>query len=182
MLVSDAGLFDPVDAGTEASHPGRAWIRYGRLVFAAVLFLVGVFLVSQSASLGYEERGAPGPGFFPFWVGAILAILSACWGVAEFRATLASQVEQDLDPRGIYRVIRLVVAIAILIAIFEPVGYNLSTLAFMIFLTFTMGAGRVWIKVVVSLAASFGVYLAFENFLGVSLPNSFLPFMSAVGL
>jgi len=168
----------------EQTHPGRLWIKYARVGLAVFLLGIGVFLITQAPGLGYEDRGAPGPGYFPFWVGVLLVVLSAAWGIVELRAPLHSQAEQDLDPRGVWRALRIIVALIVLAAIFQPVGYNLSVLAFMLFLTFTMGQGKgkAWVNVVVSLAASFGVYLAFEKLLGVTLPDSIVPFLAAVGL
>jgi hypothetical protein len=45
-----------------------------------------------------------------------------------------------------------------------------------------MGKGKVITNVIVSLATSFGIYLVFEKLLDVPLPDSFIPFLSQVGL
>lgn len=161
---------------------GRAWIRHLRLVLALVLLLIGVYLSIESKSMGYSEFGSPGPGFFPFWVGLFLAIASFFWFLAELKESVDDQVEQDLDPKGIYRVARLLGAMFALALFFEPLGYNISILVFMLFLTSTMGKGRVTTNVIVSLMSSFGVYLFFEKMLDVPLPNSILPFLSHLGL
>ena len=182
-LVEETGVAEDSVAAEEVI-PGRRWIKSTRLAFAAVLFGAGIFLIVQSTTLGYESRGTPGPGFFPFWVGILLSVLAIGWGIGEWRASVNSQVEQDLDPRGEFRVLRIVLAVVGLVLAFETLGYNLSVLALMLYLTFSMGKsrGRAWVNIVVSLAASFGVYLAFEKLLGVSLPDSIIPFMSTIGL
>lgn len=165
-----------------AQIEGRAWIRHLRLALAFVLMLIGVYLSIQARSMGYSEFGSPGPGFFPFWVGLFLAIASFFWFLAEFKEVIDDQVEQDLDPKGIYRVARLLVAISALAFFFEPLGYNISILVFMLFLTSTMGKGRVATNIIISLMSSFGVYLFFEKMLDVPLPNSIVPFLSHLGL
>ena len=86
---------------------GRTWIRILRLVLALLLMSIGLFLVSQAGKIGYSDISGPGPGFFPFWVGLFLSIAAFFWLIAEFRANKDSQVQQDLDPKGIYRVARL---------------------------------------------------------------------------
>lgn len=161
---------------------GRTWIRHLRLVLAFVLLLLGIFLSIASKSMGYSEFGSPGPGFFPFWVGLFLAVVAFFWFIAEFKEKINDQVEQDLDPKGIYRMARLLGAMIVLTIFFEPLGYNISILAFMLFLTSTMGKGRITTKIIVSLMSSFGVYLFFEKLLDVPLPNSVIPFLAHLGL
>lgn len=168
--------------GDIKSIEGRAWIRYLRLVLAFLLMSIGLYLVSQSGKIGYSDMGGPGPGFFPFWVGILLAITAFFWLLAEFRAHKDTQIEQDLDPKGIYRVGRLLLSVMALTFFFVPVGYNISVLLFMLFLTSTMGKGRVVTNVIVSLISSFGIYLVFEKLLDVPLPDSFIPFLAHLGL
>ena len=161
---------------------GRTWIRILRLVLALLLMSIGLYLISQSGKIGYSDISGPGPGFFPFWVGLLLAIAAFFWLVAEFKANKDSQVEQDLDPKGIYRVGRLLLAVMLLTFCFVPIGYNISVLFFMLFLTSTMGKGKVLTNVIVSFASSFGIYLVFEKLLDVPLPDSFIPILSQLGL
>jgi hypothetical protein len=52
----------------------------------------------------------------------------------------------------------------------------------MLFLTTTMGQGKVSTNIIVSFASSFGIYLVFEKLLDVPLPDSFIPFLSQIGL
>jgi putative tricarboxylic transport membrane protein len=161
---------------------GRTWIRILRLVLALLLMSIGLFLVSQAGKIGYSDISGPGPGFFPFWVGLLLSIAAFFWLIAEFRANKDSQVQQDLDPKGIYRVARLLLAVMLLTFCFVPLGYNISVLFFMLFLTTTMGKGKVSTNIIVSFASSFGIYLVFEKLLDVPLPDSFIPFLSQIGL
>jgi putative tricarboxylic transport membrane protein len=46
-------------------------------IFAALLLLFGVYLIYSGLQLGYLQRNVPGPGFFPFWCGLVVAVLSA---------------------------------------------------------------------------------------------------------
>jgi len=161
---------------------GRAWIRYLRLVLGVLFIALGAYLVSQSHKLGYFVDGSPGPGFFPYWVGLILVIVAFFWCIAEYREDIDAQVEQDLDPKGIYRVARLLLSMMALTLFFVPLGYNLSVLLFLLFLTATMGKGKVVTNIIVSLVFSFGIYLAFEKILEVPLPSSIVPFLAHLGL
>jgi len=161
---------------------GRAWIKYLRLVLGVLFITLGAYLASQSHKLGYFVDGSPGPGFFPYWIGLFIVVVAFFWTIAEFRENINDQVEQDLDPKGIYRVARLLLSMMALTFFFVPLGYNLSVLLFMLFLTATMGKGKVLTNIIVSLVFSFGIYLAFEKILDVPLPSSILPLLAHLGL
>jgi hypothetical protein len=60
-----------------------------------VLALVGGAAVWQAARLPYWVDQAPGPGFLPFWLGALLAVTSA---VQAFRAARGDPREKGSDP------------------------------------------------------------------------------------
>jgi putative tricarboxylic transport membrane protein len=46
-------------------------------VFAVALLVLGLYIVRNAVEYGYMSGTTPGPGFFPLWVGAGLAVLSA---------------------------------------------------------------------------------------------------------
>jgi len=46
-------------------------------IFAAALLGLGVMVVLLGLDFGYTRRGVPGPGFFPFWTGLALCVLSS---------------------------------------------------------------------------------------------------------
>lgn len=175
---------DALDHEEEVPHEGRVWLKRTRVGFAGLLFLSGLFILFQSFSYGWESRGTPGPGFFPFWVGLLIALTAFGWGINEARASIESQIPQDLDPAGIWRVLRIFVAFVVFLIVFEPLGYNIAVLLFMLYLTYSLGKGKgpVWVMVVNSLAASFGLYLIFDYGLGVRLPGSIIPFLADLGL
>ncbi|WP_049564072.1 tripartite tricarboxylate transporter TctB family protein [Streptomyces sp. SBT349] len=169
------------DAHDDALVPVGPVVRYGRLAFAGVLILLGLYLVREGLDIGYDRENEPGPGFFPLWVGAVLAVLSAGWLVRELRRP-ADAPAQNLEARGPLRVLGLVGSMALLTLSFEPLGYNLSVLLFFLVLSMTTARGHTLAKVLVAVGASFGVYLAFDYGLGIILPGSVLPFLEAQGL
>lgn len=161
---------------------GRRWIKVTRITLAFLLLLLGGAINRSSSNFGYSEYGSPGPGFFPFWIGLFLSISALLWGLIEIRNSIDSQVEQDLDPAGKSRVLRILLTMMALTLLYEPLGYNLSIFGFMFILSSTMSKGSKKINFLVALGASFGVYLVFENFLDVPLPDSLLPILSRFGL
>lgn len=183
-LANPGPGLDGIGEEDEVVNEGRVWLKWTRVGFAGLIFLMGLFILFQSFSYGWESRGTPGPGFFPFWVGLLIALTALGWGINEARASIQSQILQDIDPGGIWRVLRIFAAFVVLLIVFEPLGYNISVLLFMLYLTYSLGKdkGPVWVMVVTSLSASFGVYLIFDYGLGVRLPSSILPFLAELGL
>ena len=161
---------------------GQRWIKVSRVTLAFLLLILGGVINRSSSNFGYNEYGSPGPGFFPFWIGLFLAIGALFWGLIELRNSIDSKVEQDLDPAGKMRVLRILLAMMTLTLLYEPLGYNLSIFGFMFILSSTMAKGSKRVNFLVALGASFGVYLVFENFLDIPLPDSILPILSRFGL
>jgi putative tricarboxylic transport membrane protein len=161
---------------------GRRWIKNSRIALAFLLLALGAYFNRTAKGLGYSDFGSPGPGFFPYWIGIGLVIAAVIWGLIELRNPIDSQIEQDLDPAGKIRVLRILLAMMALTALYEPLGYNLSIFAFMLILSSTMAKGSMKVNIAVALTLSFGVYWTFENLLDVPLPDSILPFLSRYGL
>jgi hypothetical protein len=46
-------------------------------LFAVALLFLGLYIIWKAVEYGYMSGTTPGPGFFPLWVGAGLAVLSA---------------------------------------------------------------------------------------------------------
>ncbi|MEI2415921.1 tripartite tricarboxylate transporter TctB family protein [Orrella sp. JC864] len=95
--------------------------------FAAFLFLLGLYIALSAPSYGYIDGGNPGPGFFPFWIGALLAGLS----VANFVRSLAGQekLAETLALRELAKPLGIVALLAVFVLVSEPLGMLLSTAA-----------------------------------------------------
>lgn len=63
-------------------------------LFALVLLGLGVFVAWTALGYGYTVRQVPGPGFFPFWTGALLSVFAGGALVRSFfsRHTLAGRI------------------------------------------------------------------------------------------
>ena len=140
--------------------------------------VIGVLLIGFSAGIMREALGlrfstslGPGPGFFPFCVAALLAVL----GVAMFvQASFGkpAPMPADLMPsrRGLLRIAAILVALAATAALLNLLGFRLTMLAFLLFLLFALGRQSVFVTLSVALAGSWGTYHLFSNWLKVPLP------------
>lgn len=150
----------------------------------SLVFLgVGLFLVFQGRAIGLAGQFGPGPGFFAFWVGVALAVLSTAWcGQVSLRP--AEGLPSDIVPErgGLLRVVSVVFALVVFAVLLEPIGFNLAMLGLLLFLLLAFGREYLILKIAISIAGSFGVHYIFERILRVPLPCSSIGFLRSLGL
>ena len=139
----------------------------------ACLCLLAIFLPALVTSLGYSLIDAlgPGPGFFPFWLSLIGAVLSAAMlAQATFAKTDEEIAVSPPDRRVMVQAIGMLVALIAAAALFEPLGYRLTMLPFIAAMLVILGA-RSWLAIALTaLAGSFGIFHVFYHWLKVPLP------------
>jgi len=151
---------------------------------AALPFIgLGVFIVWESRNLKYYSEFGPGAGFLPFWVGAVLTLLSLTWlGQVTFRP-VADMPEVFLPGRaGTFRVLSIVMALVVCALLLDRLGFSLTMFAFLAFLLFSLGRQNLVVTIVIAVAGGFGVCFVFERWLGVFLPKSSIAFLRSLGL
>jgi putative tricarboxylic transport membrane protein len=140
----------------------------------ACLCLLGIFIPALVTSLGYSLTDAlgPGPGFFPFWLSLIGAALSALILLQVTRAKPADHSDINLaPPRGmILQAIGVLAALTAAAILFEPLGYRLTMLPFIVGVLLVLGARSAVAITLTAIAGSFGVFHVFYHWLKVPLP------------
>jgi putative tricarboxylic transport membrane protein len=149
--------------------------QIGDRVAAAVLLGVGAFVAVYARTLPYWHDYAPGPGFFPFWLGVLLA----CAAVVELAPTIVFRrpaSERGGDPqltRRSWALAALSVGAALLIA---PLGLILATALFVAAASWTLDPSRRIVVVFATLLIPACVWLVFVAWLNVPLPRGPLGF------
>jgi putative tricarboxylic transport membrane protein len=147
-----------------------------------ILLGVGLFLVYQGRSIGLAGHFGPGPGFFAFWVGIGLAVLSSVWcGRVSLRPVKAVPPGFIPDRDGMVRVACVLFAMVVFVALLEPIGFNMAMFGLLFFLFFAFGRDYPILKIAISIAGSFGVHYVFERLLRVPLPYSSIAFLRSLG-
>jgi putative tricarboxylic transport membrane protein len=155
----------------------------------ACVCLLGIFVPALVTSLGYSLTDAlgPGPGFFPFWLSLIGAVLSAVMLVQATLAKTADGTAISLPPISIastslapvsnapdrlmaLQPIGVLIALVAAAALFEPLGYRLTMLPFVVGVLLILGARSAIAIALTALAGSFGVFHVFYHWLKVPLP------------
>lgn len=131
-------------------------------------FLVLAFLVTYGASrLPLGGPSNPGPGFFPFWCGALLALLS----LLLILGRAASEAVREPPPGA---ALRLLAAFGVYATALDILGYMVATAGLLVVI---LRETRQPPALVLILAAvvPIATYALFAKALGVDLPKGFLP-------
>ena len=145
-------------------------MRRGRLV--ACVCLLGIFVLALVTSLDYSLIDAlgPGPGFFPFWLSLIGAVLTVAILVETARSQNIPTGSILQSPRAALPAVGVLISIITSAALLEPLGFRLTMLLFIAGLLLALGARSPSAIVLTALAGSFGVFHVFFYWLKVPLP------------
>ena len=150
--------------------------RLDRIGAIVCLVIAGIALW-QSMKVPMGNIRQPGPGFLPFWVGVILALLSAVlWFQAGVRKPGVEPV-RFLSGEGKWPyVVAAGVGLLTYTFLLEPLGFIISTTILILWQAQLFEKGK-WIRnLVVSILFSIVVYYLFAHVLEVMLPTGILYF------
>jgi hypothetical protein len=134
----------------------------GALLVLALLVMYG------AARLPLGGPSNPGPGFFPFWCGALLALLS----LLLILGRVASDTIRDPPPGA---ALRLLAAFGVYAAVLDILGYLVATAGLLVVILRETRQSPVLVLVLAT-AVPIATYALFAKVLGVDLPKGFLPF------
>jgi len=143
------------------------------LLAASVAILFAVFAIPGRG--GYSSSG---PRFVPLIVAIGLILLTAAFlartWVRPDMELAARSAEEDAATHWATPALLLVAMVAYAL-LMEPIGYILSTAAFFVPVARLLGSRSLLRDVVIGLVAGVGLYTAFTQYLGVSLPAGLTP-------
>ena len=143
------------------------------LLAASVAILFAVFAIPGRG--GYSSSG---PRFVPLIVAIGLILLTAAflartWVRPDMELAERS-AEEDAATHWATPALLLVAMVAYAL-LMEPIGYILSTAAFFVPVARLLGSRSLLRDVVIGLVAGVGLFTAFTQYLGVSLPAGLTP-------
>ena len=134
---------------------------------ALVLLLFAVGGTLEASRLVIGDPGHPGPGFFPLCLALALGVVALALLLAPARPPRPAVATGDLRPSK--AALALVASVAYAFAL-EPVGFVLTTAAFLLFLLKGID-NRGWrSSLVIALAAAIACHVVFKVWLAVQLP------------
>jgi hypothetical protein len=141
------------------------------LVSGLFWLAVALFAVVQGQALKLGTLSRPGPGFFPFWGGVVLAVLA----LLLLASALRKRAGPGLPALGSTKL--LVVAAALLgyVVLLEPLGF--VTVTFLFLLLLLRLEGRRWTpSAVTAILGTLGAFALFQLWLKTQLPSGPLGF------
>jgi putative tricarboxylic transport membrane protein len=134
--------------------------------------LLAIFVAALVTSLDYSLTDAlgPGPGFFPFWLSLIGALMTVALLVQDARSPTISTARILPDRLALLQGGGVLLALAAAAALLEPLGFRLTMLLFIAGLLLALGARSPSAVLLTAAAGSFGVFHVFYYWLKVPLP------------
>jgi putative tricarboxylic transport membrane protein len=147
--------------------------RNGDVISGAVLAALGVYILMQSRAWDYYTPDGPGPGFFPFWYGGLMAVLSL---VLVGNAIRNGSPEGSIDWRATGRALTTWLAFAISVALMQPLGFVVSFALLTFFVVAVTFRRPLMTAAVTAVLAALAFHLTFPVALNVPLPTGLLGF------
>jgi len=140
-----------------------------------LLLLFGGFVIRESMEHSYYGTDfGPGPGFFSFWLGILLMVLSLIQIVGTFRRPAEPLPDGFVpDRNGVKRMLYILAALVACQFLMDWLGFSLTMLVFCVFLFRMLGRQAWWVTVLLAVVGSFGMSYVF-GLLQVMLPTGIL--------
>jgi len=163
--------------GLGEARPMRRDLAKSYVFSGMLLILLGVWIVFHSFTWKYYTSLGPGPGFFPFWIGLLIAGLGALLcGIHLIALKRDRKAGLEIGSRGSFTVsglrnVGVVIGTLVLCSlVMKSLGFVLTIGLFSFFHLYIVGK-RGWIgSVVLSLLLSVGLFSLFRIKLKIPLP------------
>jgi len=145
------------------------------IVVALVLLLIGIVVAYDSYRLGsrWSEDG-PESGYFPFYIGVIIAICSLVTLVHAIRARDADARKSFVDREPLKQVLSVLVPAALYVLGIQMIGIYVASAAYIAFFMVWLGKYG-WVRaLIVGIATSVSLFFLFELWFQVPLPKGSL--------
>ena len=140
-------------------------------VVGILLFVFSIWVILVSRDLVYKEEFSPGAGFFPFWLGLSLLILSV---VLLLKSTILKFDMAEDNPfpgrQALLRIVSIMGSLLVGLLVFERIGFLLTMGLFIAFLLIFVEKYRWYSSIFISALMVFAIYGLFKIGLDVPLP------------
>jgi putative tricarboxylic transport membrane protein len=160
---------------SQGGPEGRAAFRQksAEIAVAALFFLVGAILITDSVRLGFgwHEVHGPQPGYFPFYVGLIICICAVINLTRALVVLRGAKNKAFVEREQLKLVLTVLVPTAIYAAAVVWTGIYAASVVFIAFFMRRLGKYPWWKVVVVPLVTIVVFYVIFEMWFKVPLPK-----------
>ncbi|HWK67265.1 MAG TPA: tripartite tricarboxylate transporter TctB family protein [Rhizobiaceae bacterium] len=136
--------------------------------------LFGVVVVYMATQLGIGEFSDPGPGLMSMIFGLAMAVVAGGSVLLDLFVRTPQGASEPWTREMLMRIGGIVVALAVYVALLEPLGFLLATFALSAFLLWLFTSSG-WLRAIPAGAAiAFANYALFKLALGTQLPIGIL--------
>ncbi len=150
-------------------------IRSLDIMSSLFLFLFALFIAIESCRLGLGDWNNPGAGYFSFGAAVLLGVVSIRvlikGGLKRPQEEKSIPKSEPLQRQHVFYVLASMVAYA---ALFDKIGFTLSTFLLMVFCLRVISPQRWVITLIAAFSCAAGSYLLFQVLLSAELPRGFL--------
>ncbi|MBX3634454.1 MAG: tripartite tricarboxylate transporter TctB family protein [Rubrivivax sp.] len=165
----------------QSSDEGRALLSNRTVeIVVALLFICGSAVVIYDClrmGAGWREDG-PAPGFFPFWVAALMGVASVVNLITAIGARDGGETFVSTNP--FLRVLAVLVPTAVYIGVIGYLGIYAASALFIMFFMLAVGRENILKAILVSIFIPGVLFLMFEKWFLVPLPKG--PLEAMIGL
>lgn len=146
-------------------------MKRGDQITGFIVLVFSLALMEGGRRMPPSATFGPGAGFLPFWLGALLALLSILLIVEAFRKPVVP-AKKPVFPSGraLLTVGAVIAGLAAYILTLESLGFLLGTGLLTAFLLGVVEREKWYTTILVAVLNSAGLYLVFQVLLGVNLP------------
>lgn len=175
-VVDPTGGPDPAAEPDRGAPPGR---NVGELVMAALLGVLGLYLILDAASIAVpDSTNAIGPRFFPYLVGGATMLVGALLALRILRGDRGPEEDgEDIDPDAptSWRAVGIISVAFLAHALLINVGgWPLAVTAMFGVVAWALGARGIVRPLLAGGITSVLIWLVFVKALGVVLPGGIL--------
>jgi len=146
-------------------------VRKADRITGVIVLLFSIYLMEASWRMPPSKTFGPGAGFLPFWLGALMALLSILLIVDAFRRPVVPAMKSVFPSgRALLTLGAVIASLAVYILTLEILGFLVGTGLLTAFLLGVVERERWYTTILVAVLNSAGLYLVFQVLLGVNLP------------
>ncbi len=151
-------------------------------VVAIILFVIGVVVIVEARRLGAGwASDGPGAGYFPFYIGLILAICGAAIFVQSLRARGGDGDEVFVDSVQLKRVMSVLLPSAVYVGVIMLLGLYVASALFIALFMIILGKYSAVKAVVIGVAVNALFFMMFEVWFKVPLYKGAIDLLAFLG-
>ncbi len=151
-------------------------MKKGDIIYSVIGMGLSLWLILESQKFEYASKFGTGPGFFPFWLGIVLAAFSLFRFIISFKEQYNAE---EMKPRlpGLRSLGRLGLIMLIMTGfalIMSSLGFIVTVFLFVFSILFVLEGDRLLKSIFYGVMFSAVVFLIFRFWLEVDLPTGLL--------